>query len=329
MKKVLVIRFSSIGDIVLTTPIIRCIKSQMEGVELHYITKEENQQILSANPYIDKLVFLQSSLFETLQMLRKERYDYVIDLHNNQRTWLIKLMLGVKSFSFPKINVEKWLMVNFNVNHLPTMHIVDRYFKAVSTIGVKNDEKGLDFFIHETLPEKFPTSQPYIAWVIGAKQQTKQLPVHKIIEALNSSSFPKVKVVLLGGKEDIMRAEEITAATPNIGALSLVGKCSLQASASVIKHAEVVITNDTGLMHIAAALQKPILSVWGNTIPEFGMAPYYGKTTQENRIIQVSDLSCRPCSKLGYSHCPKGHFQCMENIPIADMVQQIRSLLKA
>ncbi len=327
MKKILVIRLSSIGDIVLTTPIIRCIKSQMDDVALHYITKKENQQILSANPNIDKLLFLQSSLLETVKMLRNEHYDYVIDLHNNQRTWLIKQMLGVKSFSFPKINFEKWLMVNLKINHLPALHIVDRYFKAVKYLGVENDGKGMDFFIHETHAVSLHITEPYIAWAIGAKQQTKQWPVHKIIAALTNPSFPKVKVVLLGGKEDADRAEQIITAVPTMDVLSLAGKCTLQESASIIKKAQVVITNDTGLMHIAAALQKPILSIWGNTIPEFGMAPYYGEATIRNRILQVPELSCRPCSKLGYSHCPKGHFQCMENISTTTMVEQIQLLL--
>lgn len=327
MKKILVIRFSSIGDIVLTTPIVRCIKTQLAGVELHYITKEENSQILSSNPYIDKLLFLQSSLFETVKMLRNERYDYVIDLHNNQRTWLIKQMLGVKSFSFPKINFEKWLMVNLKINRLPEVHIVDRYFNAVKGIGVVNDGKGLDFFIHEANVKIGQIAEPYIAWAIGAKQETKQFPVQKIIEVLKSPEFPFRKVVLLGGKEDVVRAEQILNATNTNQVISFVGACNLQESASVLHNSKLVITNDTGLMHIAAALQKPILSIWGNTIPEFGMYPYYGNLAIENQFLQVPELSCRPCSKLGYSHCPLTHFHCMEKIPIEGAIQKIKELL--
>jgi ADP-heptose:LPS heptosyltransferase len=327
VKKILVIRFSSIGDIVLTTPIVRCIKNQLEGVELHYITKEENRQILSENPSIDKLLFLQPSIWATIKMLRDEHYDVVIDLHNNQRTWLIKRILGIKSFSFPKINFKKWLMVNFKINRLPHLHIVDRYFNAVKTIGVINDQKGLDFFIADGDTLQQSMASPYIAWAIGAKQGTKQFPVQKIIEVLNSSAFPNIKVVLLGGKEDTARAELIMKATATIAIESLVGKSSLQESATILKNAQVVITNDTGLMHIAAALRKPILSFWGNTIPEFGMTPYYGKNDVDNRILQVPDLLCRPCSKLGYDNCPRGHFKCMEGIEVVETIQQLRSLL--
>jgi ADP-heptose:LPS heptosyltransferase len=328
VKKILVIRFSSIGDIVLTTPVIRCIKEQVEDVELHFITKDDYRQILSENPYIDKLHFLQSSLWKTAQILKRERYDYVIDLHHNQRTWLLKRMLGVKSFSFPKLNFEKWLMVNFKINQLPSLHIVDRYFEAVKHIGVENDGKGLDFFVAEGLNEKQTIEGPYIAWAIGAKQLTKQLPVHKIIEALNSEYFPTMKVVLLGGKEDTSKADQIIAGTLHNNVVSLVGKCNLQASALVVQSSQLVITNDTGLMHIAAAMQRPIVSIWGNTIPEFGMFPYYGNSQTLNRIIQVPELACRPCSKIGYTTCPKGHFQCMQNIAIPELIQQVKILLQ-
>ncbi|MBL7800266.1 MAG: glycosyltransferase family 9 protein [Chitinophagales bacterium] len=328
MKKILVIRFSSIGDIVLTTPVIRCIKEQVKDVELHFITKDENRQILAENPYIDKLLFLQSSLWKTAQMLKRERYDYVIDLHHNQRTWLLKRMLGVKSFSFPKLNFEKWLMVNFKINQLPALHIVDRYFEAVKHIGVENDGKGLDFFVGKGLGEMQSIEGPYIAWAIGAKQQTKQLPVHKIIEALNSEYFPTMKVVLLGGKEDSSKADQIIAGTQHSNVVSLVGKCSLQVSASVVQSAQLVITNDTGLMHIAAAMQRPIVSLWGNTIPAFGMFPYYGQTQTENRIVQVPELDCRPCSKIGYNTCPKGHFKCMQNIAVPELIEHIKMLIQ-
>jgi ADP-heptose:LPS heptosyltransferase len=259
-------------------------------------------------------------------MLRAERYDYVIDLHNNQRTWLMKLLLGVQSFSFSKINFEKWLMVNFKINRLPSLHIVDRYFDTVKNIEVVNDGKGLDFFIH-TANHTFSIAEPYIAWAIGAKQKTKQFPVSKIVEVLNDARFPNIKVVLLGGKEDIERTQQIISVTKPESVTSLVGICNLQESASVIQHAALVITNDTGLMHIAAALQKPIVSIWGNTIPAFGMSPYYGTSAVGSGILQVENLHCRPCSKLGFNACPQKHFNCMEHIATEDTLQQIRQLL--
>jgi lipopolysaccharide heptosyltransferase II len=331
--KILILRFSSIGDIVLTTPVIRCLQKKFPDAEIHFATKKSFQSILEHNPYISKLHLLEDSLSSLIAKLKEERFDYVIDLHNNQRTWLIKLQLGVKSLSFHKINFEKWLMVNLKINRLPAKHIVDRYLETCKDLGVVNDGEGLDYFISnhdrvelkETLPAEF--QQGYVAWVIGAKQNTKKFPVAKIVSVLKQLDEP---VVLMGGKEDVNEANEIVAQlTGNSRQLfNACGKFSLNQSASLLQQSKLVVTNDTGLMHIAAAFKKPILSIWGNTIPEFGMAPYYGSHQIPSLQSQVSNLSCRPCSKLGYSTCPKGHLKCMNEIDEEELLNSINSILQ-
>ncbi len=312
MPKVLILRFSSIGDIVLTTPVVRCLKQQVKGAEVHYAMKKNFSDVLAHNPYIDKKFFLEDDLSALNNELKKEKYDYVIDLHHNLRTLVIKQRLGVKSFSFNKLNFEKWLLVNFKIDRLPHISIVDRYMKTIEPFGVKSDGQGLDYFISEE-DEKIISSLPEtyrngcIAFVIGAKHFTKQLPAEKIISICKKISSP---VILLGGKEDFNKGKKILSALQT-QTLNLCGKLSLNQSAAVIKHSRKVITHDTGLMHIAAAFKKEIISVWGNTVPEFGMAPYYGDTQISNLKSQILNLSCRPCTKIGYDKCPKGHFKCM------------------
>lgn len=316
--KILVVRFSSIGDIVLTTPVLRCIKQQLKDVELHFITKQQFISVLENNPYVDKFHTINQSLTEVIPQLKKENYDYIIDLHHNARTLKLKLALGKKSFSFNKLNWEKFLIVNFKKNKLPQKHIIDRYFEAVANIGVKNDGKGLDYFINDkdeidivsSLPALFHND--YHALVVGGSYFTKQIPITKLKEICATSSLP---LILLGGKEDVTIAEQVYQLHKN-KVLNLCGKLNLNQSASIIHQANKVITSDTGLMHIAAAYKKDIISLWGNTIPEFGMGPYLaGKNSQ---ILEVTNLSCRPCSKLGYKKCPKGHFKCMNDIQIKD-----------
>jgi ADP-heptose:LPS heptosyltransferase len=311
MPKFLILRFSSIGDIVLTTPVIRCLKQQVQGAEVHYALKKNFGDTLKHNPYIDKTFFLEDNLSSLIAELKKEKYDYIIDLHHNQRTFFIKLRLGVKSFSFNKLNFKKWLLVNFKINRLPDISIVDRYMETVKSFGIKNDGKGLDYFIStedesvlQTLPENF--HQGYVAFVIGAKHFTKQLPAEKIISICNKVSS---LIILLGGKEDIEKGRLISESAVNI--YNAAGKFSLNQSAAIIKHAKKVITHDTGLMHIAAAFKKEIISVWGNTVPEFGMAPHYGAAEIKNSRFEIQNLKCRPCSKIGYEKCPLGHFKCM------------------
>lgn len=314
----MVIRFSSIGDIVLTTPILRCIKQQLKDVELHFITKQQFISVIENNPYVDKFHTINQSLAQIIPQLKKENYDYIIDLHHNARTLKLKLALGKKSFSFNKLNWEKFLIVNFKKNKLPQKHIVDRYFEAAANIGVKNDGKGLDYYIDEkdeidivsSLPAMFHND--YNALVVGGSYFTKQIPVNKLKEICATSSLP---LILLGGTDDATSAEQVYQLNKN-KVLNLCGKLNLNQSASIIQQANKVITSDTGLMHIAAAYKKDIISLWGNTIPEFGMGPYLaGKNSQ---ILEVTNLSCRPCSKLGYKKCPKGHFKCMNDIQLKD-----------
>ncbi len=315
--KFLIIRFSSIGDIVLTTPVIRCIKQQIQGAEVHYITKQKFSSVIFSNPYIDKLYTINHSTSEIIDQLKKENYDYVIDLHHNARTLKLKLALGKKSFSFRKLNWQKMLMVCFKINKLPKLHIVDRYFETINSIGVTNDGKGLDYFIPEKdsinitsfLPTQFQSG--YEVLVVGGSYYTKQIPLNKLKEICAQSLKP---LILLGGKEDAPIAEEVHLAFKD-KTINGCGNLNLNQSASIIEQADRVITSDTGLMHIAAAFKKDIISVWGNTIPEFGMSAYLpGKNS---KILEVKNLTCRPCSKLGHHSCPKKHFRCMNDIDVS------------
>lgn len=329
--KILILRFSSIGDIVLTTPVIRTVKTQLDKVEVHYATKAQYRDLFDANPYIDKMHYLADSLQALIRELKQERFDFVVDLHHNLRTFQIKRALDVKSSSYNKLNVEKWLKVNLKIDQLPNLHIVDRYMKTVEQLGVKMDALGLDYFIPEKdvvpiewLPEGF--RDEFVVYAIGAQHGTKKLPLHKMIELCDRINKP---VVLLGGPEDAATGEEVARFFSREGETTLVseglrklnkktivyngcGKFSLNQSASVVKQSRYVFSHDTGLMHIAAAFKKEIFSIWGNTIPSFGMYPYRTKFT----VLENNRVSCRPCSKIGYAKCPKGHFRCMEDLSL-------------
>jgi len=318
--KYLVVRFSSIGDIVLTTPVIRCLKNQVQDARIHYVTKERFTPILSSNPYIDHIHSYSGNLNALISELKNEHFDYIIDLHHNLRSALLKSRIRIISFSFPKLNVQKWLLVNLKINRLPDMHIVDRYFKTVRLFDVTNDNQGLDYFIQEedivpleSLPVEF--RKGYIAFAIGGLHTTKKLTAEKIIGICKTVDKP---VILLGGKDDTETGSEI-AEEAGKTIYNACGTYSINQSASLVRQAELVITHDTGLMHIAAAFRKKIISIWGNTIPEFGMYPYHPDPASV--IIQVPNLSCRPCSKIGFDKCPKKHFKCINDIDIDRVVQ--------
>jgi ADP-heptose:LPS heptosyltransferase len=320
--KYLVIRFSSIGDIILTSPVVRCLKNQVEGAEIHFLTKKKFAGLVAGNPYIDKVHLLPDNLNELMASLEDEHFDYIIDLHHNIRTARIKNRLKVPSLSFKKLNLEKYLVVNFKMNRLPHKHIVDRYMETLKIFDVHHDGRGLDFFIpdNQAYPkEKLPGTfrNGFVAFVVAATWHTKKLPSGKVADICNRIDHP---VILLGGKTEQDEAKKILSLSKG-NILNLTGEINLDQSASLIKEAHVVLTNDTGLMHIAAAFRKKILSFWGNTIPEFGMVPYLPHPASE--IMEVADLKCRPCSKLGYNKCPKKHFRCMEDQDVEKAVQWI------
>lgn len=326
MVKFLVVRFSSIGDIVLTTPVIRCLKKQVDGARIHFVTKRQFTPILSNNPYIDQVHAFSGDLNALIRELKGEKFDYIIDLHHNLRSAVLKSKIRTITFSFPKLNVEKWLLVALKINRLPEIHIVDRYLKTVRLFDVKNDHQGLDYFIPEedeitrdSIPGEF--KKGYIAFAIGGLHTTKKLTMDKIIEICKLVSYP---VILLGGKEDAETGKAIEEKVRN-PIYNACGKYSINQSASLVKQAELVITHDTGLMHVAAAFKKKIISIWGNTIPEFGMYPYL--PDPESVVVQVNHLSCRPCSKIGYEKCPKKHFDCINDIDIDHVVQIVIGLL--
>lgn len=324
--KILIIRFSSIGDIVLTTPIIRCIKQQMPDAQLHYLTKKTFKDVLIANPYIDKLHYLQDDWQAMVASLKEEQFDYVIDLHNNLRTARIKQALKTKAFSFPKLNVQKWLYVNLKIKLMPDVSIVERYFETVKPLNIRNDGQGLDYFIpekEEITQKDIPMSHwaGYIGCVVGGSYATKQLPIDKWKELCQQLPIP---IILLGGPEDRDFATEIAVIDP-IKIYNACGKFNLNESADLVRKAKIIISNDTGLMHVAAAFKKPVISLWGNTTPEMGMFPYYGFNNLKSRIapqsliVENNEISCRPCSKIGYDRCPKKHFNCMNKLKFSEI----------
>jgi ADP-heptose:LPS heptosyltransferase len=315
MPKFLILRFSSIGDIILTTPVIRCLKLQVPNAEVHFATKKSYKTLVENNPYIDKYFLLNQSDNELIRQLKAEKYDYIIDLHHNIRTLKIKVSLGVKSFSFDKLNWKKWLLVNLKINKMPIIHIVDRYLNTLENFGVKNDGKGLDYFIPEKDEFNLNFQEKYAVYAIGGQHFTKKLPVIKMLELVKTIKLP---IILIGGPEDFETGEHLVKKLqedfwPGL-VINMCGKCNLNQSASIIQKSDIVFSHDTGMMHVAAALKKKVVSIWGNTVPAFGMYPF----ATDYEVIENKNLGCRPCSKIGFSKCPKGHFDCMNSLVFND-----------
>jgi ADP-heptose:LPS heptosyltransferase len=310
-KKVLIIRYSSIGDIVLTTPVIRCIRSQWNA-EIHFLVKKSFLSVLSKNPYITKIHIKEQTTVEELKNLN---FDHVFDLQKNRQSLRLTRRLGRPYTSFDKLNIKKWLLVNTKINTLPKIHLVDRYFEALAPLGIKNDHLGLDMFLDESAisPEiKGLATAHYDILVLGAAHNTKRISLLKAREILN---LHRHTTILVGGNDVAEMGSLLKKEFPH--AIKMTGKSSLAETSYLIKHAGLVFTGDTGMMHIAAAFQKKIVVLWGNTVPDFGMYPYFGMSDVGKYLSLEVNLGCRPCSKLGFNSCPRGHFDCMEKINIS------------
>ncbi len=327
--KFLIIRFSSIGDIVLTTPAIRCLKQQVPGAEVHFLTKSKFKPVTIANPYIDKFHYLEKDIKPIINDIRLEHYDYIIDLHKNWRTLRIYLETDLKTkwLSYRKLSFQKLLLTKLGINTMPGIHIAQRCLNALKPLGVKDDGKGLDYFVpvkEQIDMSDLPLSHRmgYIAIVIGGSFFTKKLPVYKLQELCRQIPHP---VVLLGGKEDAEEGTTIAAIDP-IKIYNACGKFSLNESADITRKAKLVISHDTGLQYIACAFQNPVMAVWGGTSPKLDVEPYYGSATLQKHInFIVPALPCQPCSNFGTKTCPKKHFKCMrlqDVTAIAEAVKQ-------
>lgn len=304
--RILVIRFSSIGDLILISPILRALYN-LKNAQTDLLVKKKFGLVYENCPYLKNQIFFDNNLFKVIRDVRRGQYDYIIDLQNNYQSRLITFFSGRKTCRLDKINIRKFLtVITKNKSWLPFVHIVDRMFDAVKCLEIINDQKGLDYFIPDEFQkplEHYGLIRSYVALVSGGSYFTKQIPVeiiHKILQ-----KFPAKTFVLLGDASD----EERTKVLKANNLINLCGKLHFHESAWLVKNAECVITSDTGLMHVAAAFKKKIFSFWGNTIPEFGMYPYL--PGEGSKIFEVEGLGCRPCSKLGFKNCPKGHFKCM------------------
>lgn len=307
--KILVVRFSSIGDIVLSSPIVRCLKQELSA-EVHFITKDIYKIIVQNNPYIDKVYSINSSTNEILDSLKNEKYNYLIDLHKNLRSSKLRTVAD-NYLSYNKQNFKKFLLVKFGVDMLSNKHTVDRYYDSIKPLGIKQDGEGLDFFLDEK--DKVDISiynSEYVSFAIGGAHFTKVLPTDKIIKICNNQDK---QVILVGGKEDYLRGERIAAQCDNV--INTCGHFTINQSAYIVKNSKYLITHDTGMMHIASAFKMKIISVFGGTDPRLGFTPYL--PNQNNKIIQIENLKCRPCHRHGKSKCPKGHFKCMKDIDVS------------
>lgn len=325
-KKILIIRFASIGEIILTTPVIRAIHCQIANVEIHLLVNKKYQNLLLDNQYLHKIHTFDHHKDELIESLKAENFDFILDLQNSRLSHSICHHLNVAHISYNSLKIKKLICTRLKINTLPLKHMVDRYFDAANEIGISNDGKGLDFSIPDE--EKFDISDlpvffedGYVAVILDADKGTKRIPLNKLEEIIAIL----LKPVILIGEKNVAQIGDELAVQLGERVYNACGKFSLFQQASIIAQSNCVLTGDNGLMQVAAAFDKPICSLWGSTIPEFGTYPYIPQHRNLFRMFEICSIKCRPCGKRGFKKCPHRNFKCMNRISaleVADWINQ-------
>jgi heptosyltransferase-2 len=310
VNDLLIVRLSSLGDILLTTPLIRTIKKKFPAIEIDFVVREAYKDLLLLNPHLRNTIIYNDDK-EKLKILRNKicenNYDLIIDLQNNLRSWLLLKCYGSSAIRFKKNNINKFLLVHFNINKLKNAkQIPVRYASTLNNFQL--DDKGLQLITDKIQSPILNGIENLIGICPGSKHFTKMWPEEYFIELcklLNENGF---EIVLFGGKDDIKVCERISSKLPS--AINLCNDNNILQTAADMKCCKVIYCNDSGLMHTATAVNIPVIAFFGSTVKELGFTPYNSK----NLILENNSLSCRPCTHIGRDSCPEKHFKCMEEI---------------
>jgi heptosyltransferase-2 len=302
---------------------VRAIKEQHPNIKIDFCVLDTLFQAVQYNPYIENII-LYSKEGQNQASLQKKfteaNYDVILDLQNNIRSNRLLSPFKAKVEKFRKSEWKKWLLVNFKINLLEGLpQIPERYASVLP--GLNLDKKGLDLFLPDNLRPKLADGFNYIGICPGSKHYTKMWP-HDYYSELGEIFFlHKYKVVIFGGKSDKAICELIASTLPD--AINLCNDDDLFDTAVNMKQCKAIICNDSGLMHVATAVNVPVISIFGSTVTEFGFAPYRANA----QIVQIESLKCRPCTHIGRDTCPKKNFQCMLRVTPATVFRQLNHLL--
>ncbi len=343
--KTVVFRLSSIGDIVLSSTLLRVLrKSVGKDARIDFVVRKEYAELVRYNHHLSVIhEYDPASGFEGLKELSKrlydEHYDLAVDIHDSIRTKFMRVACRAKDVVVvDKRKMERWLLVNLKRNAFnDTLSVAERYIETLEKYGIRNDEKGLEIFIPDsTLFEisgkmgklRLNQFEKVVGICPGSKHFTKRWQREKFAEtAVRAAKEYNAKILLFGGEDEKDDCEfvlqEVQRRVSEQSAASFAGEFSLLESAAALEFCDVVVTNDSGLMHLAAAKQKKIVAVFGSTVREFGFAPY----GTESVVIENNNLDCRPCTHIGRKSCPKEHFKCMEEIGVEEVYGAVRSFL--
>ncbi len=332
--RILLVRFSSIGDILLTTPLIRALRARHPGARIDALTKARFAPLLADNPHLDAVLTPAEgeSLASLAARLRPARYTHRLDLHGSLRSRQLRLLLPGHWRGYRKHRLARGFLVLTHRNHYPagTPPVPERYFEAAAGLDVRPDGGPPEFGL---APAALAEAAAYlgsaglragrrlVALAPGAAHATKRWPVEHWQALAASLAARGHSLVIVGGPEDVPMADEVAAAAP--GAVVAAGRFGLQGTGALLARSTALVSGDTGVMHMATGVGTPVVALFGPTVEAFGFFPYRASATVLQR-----DLPCRPCSRMGGPVCPLGHHDCLRGI-LPEAVQAALAAVEA
>jgi lipopolysaccharide heptosyltransferase II len=330
---VLAVRFSSIGDILLATPLLRAIRESHPGSRVTVLTKREYVALLSHNPHVHRVLGLApgASLFNLAAELRGDRYTHLLDLHDSLRSRALRLLVPGPWRSYPKHRLARALLIRAKRNRYRDRRpVAERYFSAAHDLGVEPDGRPPELFLGREAGEQvsawlgsvgLETDTRIVAMAPGAAHATKRWPLEHWRSLIDRNVEHGFAVVIVGGPADVALGTALAGSSKG-RVFSAAGTFGLQATAALLQRSRALVSGDTGVMHMATAVGTPVLGIFGPTVEAFGFFPYAASAT----ILELP-LACRPCTAQGGARCPLGHHRCMVDIDPGTVYQALRGTL--
>jgi len=329
--RILAVRFSSMGDLVLTTPLLRAMRHRHPSAHITLVTKREYAPLFTQNPRVNEVIAWdpRSSLLGLAVQLRRGRFTHRLDLHGSLRSAVLRLLVGGRWGRYPKHRLARAMLVRTKRDlYRDRRPVAERYFDAAQDLDVRPDDDPPEVFLHADamraadrfLRDRGLGRRTLVAVAPGAAKATKRWPERHWQTLVGTLVEAGREVVILGGPGD----QDVASRLAERGAphaASAAGLLDLQGSGALLKRARVAVGGDTGVVHLATAVGTPVVTLMGPTVSAFGFLPYRARATVLER-----NLPCRPCSIMGSDRCPLGHHACLETLPPDEVVEALRRI---
>lgn len=336
-KRILIIQTAFLGDVILSTPLIRALRERFPDSFISFLLIPETKKVLENNPHLNEIIVYDKrkkggmgGFLDIKRKIKEREFDLSVIPHRSLRSALLAYISRIpERIGFDR-SAGSFLFTH-RIVYQPYAHEVDRNLSLLASFNK---------YLKDRAPELFPSTEDFsyarkllldsgiweeakiVGIAPGSVWATKRWLPDRFAEVADLLvNKMGAKVVFLGSEDDLALCEKI-AKLMTEKSVNLAGKTDVLQSAGIISFCKVILSNDSAPVHLASAMKSPVVAIFGSTIPEFGFAPY-----GEGHLIIEKKMECRPCGIHGRIKCPKKHFRCMKEITTKEVFQAVKSLL--